>query len=175
MSTPNDTTQNEVWKDIPGYEGLYQASNLGRIMRLDRFGDYVMKHRLIDGYPAIDLTKDKKRKHYQVHRLIALTFIGTCPLGHEINHIDRNRGNASLSNLEYVTHIENVCHSKPFRKPFRKRFTSDELKRIEDMFVAGIPRRFIAKEMHTDEAYLTKLKQKHFPHLIRKRKSVSTL
>lgn len=113
----------EIWKDIPNYEGLYQASNYGRIRSLDRvrkykssnqYGDYVMiqniKGRILKpidigkGYYRVTLSK----KPFFIHRIVWVTFNGRIPEGYEINHIDENPSNNRLDNLELVTHKENM-------------------------------------------------------------------
>lgn len=111
--------QKETWKDIPGYESLYQASSLGRIRSLDR--KLVTKNgsiKIIKGLikkPSIDksnrftigLSKKGKRKSFTVHKIIALTFIGERPEGYEVCHIDGNSQNNELGNIRYDTHSQN--------------------------------------------------------------------
>lgn len=109
----------EVWKDIPGYEGLYQASNLGNIKNigrkfLDSLGrEYIVKEVLckpsIDtsGYNQIVLSKNKKRKSYKVHRLVAITFIPNPNNLPQVNHKDENKLNNNIENLEWCTHKYN--------------------------------------------------------------------
>lgn len=123
----------EQWKDVKGYEGLYQVSDQGRVKSLgqrvaykSRWGtiayrDYPAKimHPTDNGcgYMAVILSKDKKIKRHFVHRLVAEAFIGE--IGSlEINHKDYNPRNNAVSNLEIVTHQENVNHSLDnMRKP----------------------------------------------------------
>ena len=112
---------NETWLPIPGYEGIYEASNQGRIRSLDRFVNHGLgsakrkiKGRVLKcnpgnhGYPAVNLYKDGKVTFLCVHRLIALTFIGPCPKDHEVAHNDGNRLNPKASNLRYATRAENM-------------------------------------------------------------------
>lgn len=99
----------ENLKDIPGYEGLYAASENGGIWsyKAKRF----LNANLCDkGYARAFLRKDGKGKMYRVHRLIWLTFKGEIPYNKEINHIDCNRRNNKLSNLECVSHVKNMQH-----------------------------------------------------------------
>lgn len=107
----------EQWKDITGYEGIYQISNFGRVKSLARYT--VQKHYLeekilsqyenkkVDGYLVVDLYKDGKRKKFYVHRLVAQEFIGNIPEGYEIDHKDINKKNNNVNNLKIVTHKEN--------------------------------------------------------------------
>lgn len=105
----------EIWKDIPGYEGLYQASNLGKIKSMPRKGthsqeEYILKEKKRrKGYHEIALTKECKTKHYFVHRLIAMTFIPN-PLNlPQIDHIDDNKSNNCVNNLQWITNADNMA------------------------------------------------------------------
>lgn len=108
----------EIWKDIPDYTGLYQASNLGRIRSLDRYimryGHFrlikgvVIKQRLQSNYYTVGLYKNGMVKRVLVHRVVWETFNGAIPKGMEINHIDENTSNNALSNLSLLTHKENM-------------------------------------------------------------------
>lgn len=99
----------EIWKDIPGHKGLYQASNTGRIKSLNygRTGkEKLLKLQMnTHGYLAVDI----KQKKYSVHRLILLTFIGKSDL--ECNHKNGIKTDNRLENLEYCTSDENQKHA----------------------------------------------------------------
>jgi len=108
----------EIWKDIPGYEGLYQVSNYGQVKSI-REKDSLGRRRATrilkpqtnkKGYLHLALSKGDTYKHYLVHRLVAEAFIGERPNDCEVNHIDENKANNRADNLEYVTHTENVRH-----------------------------------------------------------------
>lgn len=105
----------EVWKDIEGYEGKYQISNLGRVKALDfkrTKKERIMKpHINTSGYLAINLYKNAKFKTYRIHRLIAQAFISNPENKPCINHIDGNKLNNSIDNLEWCTHRENTIHA----------------------------------------------------------------
>lgn len=115
----------EIWKDIPNYETAYQASNLGRIRSLDRFVRNNIGKRLIRGQilkPVIDPNgyyhvsikipnSDLKRRSVKVHRLVADTFLLKIPGKLKINHIDGDKANNGISNLEYCTTSENIKHA----------------------------------------------------------------
>lgn len=109
----------EVWKDIEGYEGYYQVSNLGRVKSLERLTTYTnsnavtrkqpVKEKILSqrmdrhGYQRVSLKKDRKRKLCLVHRLVAQAFIenpDSLPL---VNHKDENRSNCNAMNLEWCT------------------------------------------------------------------------
>jgi hypothetical protein len=100
----------EIWKDIKGYEGLYQVSNLGRIKSNTRYGTKggVLKLRLDkDGYFQTALYKNNKVKYYRTHRLVAEAFIPNPNNYPIINHKDENRSNNLTNNLEWCTYKYN--------------------------------------------------------------------
>lgn len=103
----------EVFKDIPGYEGHYQVSNLGRIkslIRKNRKKEKILKLKsTMDGYFEICLYQNKKPEYTRTHRLILLTFKGKSDL--YCNHKDCNKQNNKLYNLEYCTAKENTRHA----------------------------------------------------------------
>ena len=105
----------EIWKDICGYENLYKVSNLGRVMSLNykcTHSPHIMAlTKSSTGYLHVQLYKDRLPKTFNVHRLVADAFIKQVPSAEEINHIDGNKENNSVSNLERVTRSENQLHS----------------------------------------------------------------
>lgn len=126
----------EVWKDIKGYEGLYQVSNLGRVHSLDRFvprktGTVQKVHGKIlkltedkDGYHQVSLWKRNKVKKAKVHRLVGEAFIPNPNNLPEINHINEVKNDNRVGNLEWCTRKENINHgtrseqvAKTKRKP----------------------------------------------------------
>jgi NUMOD4 motif/HNH endonuclease len=116
----------EIWKSIPGYEGFYEASSLGRVRRCDRSverksGKRVVKGRVLKpgtdryGYKFLTLCKNGVVQNILVHRLVMLAFVGNPPQGHEINHLDCDRQNNRLANLEYTSRLGNVQHARSMR------------------------------------------------------------
>lgn len=110
----------EMWKDIPNYEGIYQASTFGRIRTCEGKTTYTKRHgirhwkqRILKtkgetyktGY-RVTLWKNGKSKDWLVHRLIATTFLGESDL--TVNHIDGNRFNNHIANLEWCSKAENI-------------------------------------------------------------------
>ena len=98
----------EEFKDIPGYEGLYKVSNTGSVYS-------ILGNRKLngsdkgDGYNRVTLTKEGQIKRFNVHRLVMLAFIGPSDL--QVNHIDGNKSNNCLDNLQYVSKSENMLHA----------------------------------------------------------------
>lgn len=104
----------EIWKDIAGYEGFYKISNLGKIKSLPRKG---VKEKILNpsknnrGYLRVGLSAKGKVRYDSIHRLVAETFIENPKKMPEVNHIDGNKLNNNIENLEWVTKSENEKHA----------------------------------------------------------------
>jgi len=112
----------ELWKDIKGFEGSYQVSNLGRIKSLSRtkivkkVGFYITRERILKIspnklYSQVMLYRDSKRLYFLIHRLVAIAFMPNYGNKDEVNHIDGNKRNNSVCNLEWCTRSENQRHA----------------------------------------------------------------
>lgn len=117
----------EIWKDIEGYEGIYQVSNLGRVRSLDRIrngrnqygAEFKVIHKgkeltpfsTLTGYLEVSLYIKQKRHNFLIHRLVAQAFIPNIKELSEVNHIDGNKSNNRSDNLEWCTNIENQQHA----------------------------------------------------------------
>ncbi len=123
MSTPKYTQlplDFEIWKSIPSFEGFYEASNTGQIKRLKHGkgsrGEHVMQSQIDrNGYRQIQLYRDGIKHCLHVAPLVASAFFGPCPQGLEVNHIDGDKTNNCIENLEYVTRSENQKHAYAHR------------------------------------------------------------
>lgn len=102
----------EIFKDIPGYEWLYQVSNIGNVKsfnwRNKWITNIIKSFKNQKGYLRVSLSNNNKSNNFLVHRLILLSFVGNSKL--EVNHKDWNKQNNTLDNLEYCTRGENVKH-----------------------------------------------------------------
>lgn len=105
----------EVWKDIKGYENYYQISSLGRVKSLDRINNKgvtqigrVLKCSYRSGYKSVTLSKKGKSVSCVIHRLVAIAFIPNHENKPQVNHIDENKNNNNVNNLEWVTAKENL-------------------------------------------------------------------
>jgi len=103
----------EIWKDIPGYEGQYLASNIGRIKSMVSKKPGLIRKQDIrrDGYAQVQLKVDQRPVNFLVHRLVDLAFNGPIHDGLVINHLDGTKANNVLSNLERCTSSQNVRHA----------------------------------------------------------------
>lgn len=102
---------NEIFKDIKGYEGLYQVSNLGNIKSLHCNKEKIMKPTIRSKnyqYYFVGLLKDGKRKYFAIHRLVAMMFIPNPNNYEQVDHLDGNKLNNNVENLEWVTSKENT-------------------------------------------------------------------
>lgn len=113
-------TSEEEWKDIKGYEGLYQISNLGRVRSLPKhcgFGkgyttkEIFLKPHLRLGYICYTLYKNDVPKSIGAHRLVAIAFIPNPLNKPQVNHINGIKTDNTIKNLEWVTNSENVKHA----------------------------------------------------------------
>ena len=143
----------EIWKDIPGYEGLYQVSNLGRVKSLPH---WIQRRNVLTGGVSKVLTPEKilkpqpqksghldvklgthPAKHHRIHRLVMLAFCGPCPPGMEVCHNDSDPTNNRLDNLRYDTRSGNKVDSvKILRCPSQK-LDPEQVLRIRGMIANG--------------------------------------
>lgn len=93
----------EIWKPVVGYEGLYEVSNTGEVRSLFRYKKLLKPTVARNGYCAVELFKNKKRKRILVHRLVALAFIPNPDNLPMVNHKDETRDNNCVENLEWCT------------------------------------------------------------------------
>lgn len=138
--------EQEIWKDIPNYEGTYQVSNLGRVRSVSHTvvnnkngGKRTVQSRLLkqefrNGYLVVYFCKDRKRKQFSVHRLVAQAFCVNPNNYTVVNHIDFNKTNNNANNLEWCTQLQNTRYSyKNFRKAM-----NDKKRRLQKGEMYGI-------------------------------------
>jgi hypothetical protein len=114
--------QEEIWKDIPNYEGCYQVSNLARVKSLARRnGKRVVVEKILRTfltesrkYISVSLSLNGKLKLFSVHQLVAMAFLNHKPNGNTlvVDHIDGDKLNNNLSNLRVITHSQNLTNIK---------------------------------------------------------------
>lgn len=133
----------EIWKDVVGYEGFYKVSSLGRVKRVNgitshghRRCEKIIKQAHSGAYPRTCLSRNGKVKSICTHRLVALAFIPNPENKPQVNHINANKTDNRVENLEWVTSSENCLHAvkmglyidqKGQKNPFAKLTTEDVL------------------------------------------------
>ena len=155
----------EFWRDIKGYEGLYQISNLGRVKSLHRkyinqYGEFGEKEEFIKkqklsafnksqkdtkGYFVVSLANNDRGKWVRVHRLVATAFLPNPHNLPEVNHKDGNKQNNNVDNLEWVTRSQNNLHA--WRTGLREKGETERVKKIKE-HTLGLKN--ISKEMVLD-------------------------
>lgn len=134
----------EEWRPVVGYESHYEVSNAGRVRRTAvANGATVGKVRsaalLKIGYYAVGLSRDNKRRTMYVHDLVASAFLGPRPTKFQVNHIDGDKKNNEVANLEYVSHRENARHAARTgligcgEKNYAAKLTSDDVRTIRSV------------------------------------------
>jgi len=122
----------EIWKEVSGFNGMYRISNCGRLESIFTGSPIIREPSLNKGYPSICLRINKKTINKRIHRLVAEAFIPNPDNKKTINHIDGNKQNNHVSNLEWCTQKENVQHayriglSKPNRLEIFKELKINE-------------------------------------------------
>lgn len=167
----------EIWKDIPGFEGYYQASNLGRIRSLDRSRAVMsrwQKHiekkhkgKVLDfskkisgsGYYNVVLSINGLKYYKTVHRLIAMTFKGDGD-GLQVNHIDENKLNNKVDNLEWVTGSQNKIHSIHRGNHNTVKLSPSLVKKIRIALDKGVSSRVISNFMGVHSSTVHRIKNR---------------
>jgi hypothetical protein len=152
----------ENWRDVVGYEGHYEVSDLGRVRSLGRVISRVMSDGSVQHqnrperilaqfdnhgtwYPRVTLTVDHQKKTVSVHTLVLEAFVGPAPKGMECRHLDGSFLNNSLNNLEWGTHLENEADKLLHGKTLRGEAVAQAILTAPD--VIDIRRRYAAGEL----------------------------
>lgn len=129
-----DHLEGEIWKNIEGYEGIYEISNYGRIKNVKR-GSLVQHCLNKVGYAVVKLPKEGKRVHHKLHRLIANAFLPNPNNYPVINHKDEVKANNNLSNLEWCTHQYNNTYNQIHYRRNKSHRTSVIKMSIDGVFI----------------------------------------
>ncbi len=126
----------EVWRDVPGYQGLYEASSLGNIRSnycRTKNGKIILSNKINrKGYVTICLYKNKKRFSTEAHRIVANTFMPSSDNKLQINHINEIKNDNRICNLEWCTPKENLNHGSR-----NKRSAETLSKSIDQLSMSG--------------------------------------
>lgn len=131
----------EIWRAVPGHEGRYEVSSFGRVRSFLTVRSMLRPGKKSGGYLNVILRDPSARtrsRSVSVHRLVAIAFLGNPPERHEVNHIDGDKTNNRLENLEYVTRSENVKHAIAMGLNKRPRGADHASSKLSDHDVAKI-------------------------------------
>ena len=103
------STENEIWEDIKGYEGYYQISETGKVLSVRN--SFILSPTTSNGYKEVVLSVNHIKGYKLIHRLVAEAFIPNVDNKPEVNHIDGDKLNNNINNLEWVTRVENAKHA----------------------------------------------------------------
>ena len=160
--------EKEIWKDIPGYEGVYQVSSFGRVRSLDRyvFGGkaYYLKKGKIqklqnngNGYLYKQLKHEGNNRNFYIHRLVMMVFVGDRPENMAICHIDGDKTNNNINNLRYDTYKENNIDQ--FRHGNRKGcLSNEEVLKVRQMYKEGMKTKEISEFFNVGKWVVQKIK-----------------
>lgn len=174
--------QNEIWKDIKGYEGKYKISNFGNVISLSRkikcrngyriTVDKIMKPcKYKKGYLSIELGY---RNRYLLHRLVALTFLENKLNKPCVNHINGIKTDNNINNLEWVTYSENEIHSRRIlnKKPIcgeshkRSKLTEKQVIEIKTRIKNGEKNKDIYKDYNVTDRNISDIRHnKRWKHI----------
>lgn len=159
-------TMEEIFKDIEGYEGLYQVSNLGNVKNLKT--GRILKQQLHKGYWRVGLRKDNKKKTYSTHRLVAIAFVeNPNPEKFDIiNHKDENKANCRWDNLEWCDLTYNLNYGTIKERQFNTRMKNQE---FDETYIPNLSykeRRKLSYERHkeTNKDYYQKHREERLEY-----------
>lgn len=169
----------EIWRPVNQYEGLYEVSNMGRVRSLDRITNYIdgrvrkFNGRMISprkagaGYYQVGLSNNGSKKRDYIHRLVAEAFIPNPKNLPEVNHLDGNKLNNRLSNLEWTTSSENKKHAYMMNlrgpvdvkgvKNGRAKIDEEDVIYIREQREKGVPRKPLAEKFGLNVSTITRI------------------
>jgi hypothetical protein len=170
----------ELWKDISGYEGRYQVSNLGRVKSLKRIETrsdgrahtvaeslLTPSPNIVSGHLRVNLAKDRKSKTVYIHRIVLEAFQGTCPIGQECCHADDDPSNNVISNLRWGTHKENTEDRRKNKKLIvgeaatGAKLTNEKVAEIKKRLALGVKNSVLVSEFNVSPAAISNIKLGH--------------
>jgi len=173
--------ETELWKEIPGYEGLYAVSSTGQIKSLSRYitrtyrgqeitqrlsGRVLKPNVNTRGYRYVVLRRNGRSETREIHRLVALAFLPPPVVrGSQVRHLDGNRLNNDLNNLEWGTASQNQLDLYTYRG-YHHRLTAEDATDIRNRLAAGETGRNLAREFGVRETTISSIKhRRHFAWL----------
>ena len=154
----------EQWKEVPGYNGRYWVSDVGRIKSFATGKERMLNPRPADdSYLKVTFTVHNKQKTFLLHRIVLSAFAGPCPEGYEGNHKDGNHLNNTVDNLEWISPLENARHAwkNGFMNPPRgenhgmAKLSESQALEIKQLLKQGVPHRKLAKMFNVHKSCIT--------------------
>lgn len=173
----------EVWRDVVGYEGLYEVSNMGRVNSFPKLNNknpvYHSKRELKlvkngDGYYRVSLSRDGCDKRVFVHKLVAQAFIKNPENKPQVNHKDSNIKNNTVGNLEWCTHSENMKHGYKYgnkkrmlgQNNFSSKLRTEEVTKIRTLYSEGVVQTELSKMFGVTQANISLIvRRDHWKHI----------
>jgi len=136
--------ENEIWKPVKNYESYYEVSNFGNVISVERYiehptHNYLKKQKLLTqfddgrGYKHVKLYDEKGNpRNFTIHKLVALSFLDNPKNYNEINHIDHDKKNNRVNNLEWITRSENIKHSYQSRDPKTYKGSGNKMSKLTE-------------------------------------------
>lgn len=171
---PMDTTTQETWKPVVGFEDWYQVSDLGRIRRSapgrrTHVGRIVTLSRNTYGYLQADLHVNGKSHTTTVHKCVTAAFLGPCPDGMQVDHINGDKTDNRVENLRYVTQADNIRHCYRLAREGRishngigeshpcSKLTEEQVRMVRHLLSIGMPATQIAKRYGVSDRAIGKI------------------
>lgn len=151
----------ENWRAIEDFAGLYEVSDAGSVRRVDTGN--LLKPYYRGGYPCVSLKNGKRKRCTAVHLLVLEAFVGPRPAKRQGAHLDGNEANAALSNLAWVTQVENERHkrlhgsAKLGEKSHLAKLTDEQASIIREVAGAGITQAKIARLVGLSETAIGRI------------------
>lgn len=140
----------EIWRAVPGHEGIYEVSSLGGVRSL-KTGRTLRPFKHSAGYREVTLLRDGRQKRAKVHALVLTAFVGPRPVGFVCAHLNGNPEDNRLKNLTWATYAENQAHRRLHgtdslgEKSHRAKLTAADVDAIRDLTSRGLSNRQVAK------------------------------
>lgn len=174
MADMRHTFENETWRDVPGWGGIYSVSSLGRVRSEERTRQTcngsirTYRQRLIsaytkNGYPAVDLKDSGRVSKEYVHRLVCRAYHGEPEANHEVAHGDGNKANPAAINLRWATREENLADRREHGTHRTRdnyahaKIRSWDLRRIRDLSASGMTASAIARQYNVTAVLISRL------------------
>lgn len=154
--------EEEIWRDIPGYEGLYQVSNFGNVKRIFKKHERLLKPYDVKGYLYVYLCTDNTRKFKTIHSLVLESFIGPRPYNMDVCHCDGNKQNNHLDNLRYDTHRNNIIDCVKQNRQRSQKLSVDDIIEIRRLLQEGnLTVKQIADKFNVSYNHVYNIKNRH--------------